>query len=144
MKKSVVILIAIIYVSAIVLVSYLGLREQSFNDITYPESLVIDNQYEIINGEKYITATMNDDGTGSLQLMCRILPEDANNTKIIYAFDDPKYANYITISEDGLITIANSALLDLLEMGYQVDFTINITSQQTSSITDSVKVRFKK
>ena len=137
MKKSVVILIGLIYVASIVLVSYLGLKAQSSNDITYPEKLVIENEYEITNGEKYIEAKANVDGTGTLQLRCKILPEDANNTKILYTLEDA-IKEFVTVTEDGLVS-ANEIIVDA-----KYDFIIYITSQEDTSIRDYVKIRFVK
>ena len=137
MKKSVIILIALIYVASIVLVSYLGRKAKSYNDIIYPESLVIENEYYTVNGEKHIDVTANADGTGTLQFNCKILPDNANNKTIIYTVDD-NLKNYVTISEDGLLT-ANELIVDA---GY--DFKVYIASQETISIRDYVWVSFTK
>ena len=138
MKKSVVILIGLIYVASIVLVSYLGLKAKSYNDIIYPESLVIENEYEIIKGEKHIDVKANTDGTGTLQLLCKILPENANNTKILYSIADDAVKDFVTLTEDGLLT-AEEIIVDT---GYE--FVIYITSQENPSIRDYVWIRFVK
>lgn len=138
MKKSVVILIGLIYVASIVLVSYLGLKAKSYNDIIYPESLVIENEYEIIKGEKHIDVKANTDGTGTLQLLCKILPENANNTKILYSIADDAVKDFVTLTEDGLLT-AEEIIVDT-----KYEFVIYITSQENPSIRDYVWVRFVK
>lgn len=137
MKKSVVILIGLIYAASIVLVSYLGLNAKSYNDIVYPESLVIENEYETVKGEKHIDVKANADGTGTLQLLCKILPEDAKNKTILYTVDD-NLKDFVTISEDGLL-IADKIIVDA-----RYEFMVHIVSQEKPSIRDYVWVRFTK
>ena len=138
MKKSVIILIGLIYVASIVLVSYLGLKAKSYNDITYAESLVIENDYEVgING-KEITVKANADGTATFQFICKVLPENAKNTKIIYTVDD-FVKNHVTISESGLLT-ADDIIVGLDDY----DFKVYIASDENPSIRDSVWIRFEK
>ena len=137
MKKSVIILIALIYAASIVLVSYLGLRPKSYNDIIYPESLVIENKYETVKGEKHIDVKANEDGTGTFQFICKILPDDAKNKTIIYTVDD-NVKDFVTISSDGLLT----ADAIIVETGFE--FKVYITSQEKPSIRDSVWIRFVK
>ena len=135
MKKSVVILIGLIYVASIVLVSYLGLTAKSYNDIVYPESLVIENDHQTIKGEKHIDVKANADGTGTLQFICKILPEDAQNKTIIYTVDN-NVKSFVTITEDGLLT-ANKTLVDA-----KYEFVVYMSSQEKPSIRDHVWVRF--
>lgn len=138
MKKSVIILIALIYVASIVLVSYLGLKAKSYNDIIYPESLVIENEYYTVKGEKHIDVKANDDGTGTLQFNCKILPDDAKNKTIIYTLGDEAVKSYVTIDQNGLLT-ADELIVDT---GYE--FMVYVTSQEKPSIRDSVWIRFTK
>ena len=49
MKKSVVILIGLIYVASIALVGFLGLQAKFYNDVIYLES------FEILTGVPYLT-----------------------------------------------------------------------------------------
>ena len=137
MKKSVIILIGLIYVASIVLVSYLGLRAKSYNDIIYPESLVIENEYYMVKGEKHIDVKANEDGRGTFQFNCKILPEDANNTTISYTIDDA-VTDFVTISDDGLL-VADEIMV---QTGYE--FMVYITSQENPAIRDSVWMRFTK
>ena len=136
MKKSVIILIALIYVASIVIVSYLGLKPKSYNDIIYPESLIIENEYNTINGEKHIDVKANEDGTGTFQFICKILPDDANNKTVIYTIADDAVKDFVTITEDGLLTV-DSIIVDT-----RYEFVVYISSQEKSSIRDHVWIRF--
>lgn len=103
MKKSVIILISLIYVASIALVGFLGLQAKSYNDVIYAESLEILNDYTVERetGNKIIVFRPTD-GENSLQFECKVTPDNASDTKIIYALDsDCKFA---TIDENGLMT----------------------------------------
>ena len=107
MKKSVIIVIALIYIAAIALVSFLGLKPKTYNDITYVESIKVTSDREItkIKGEDTILFIneFKADGTRTVQLYCEVKPDNATNPKINYVLE--KDNDYATVDENGLITI---------------------------------------
>lgn len=111
MKKSVVIIIALIYVVAIALVSFLGLNPKTHLDNVYVESITVTSDREItmINGEDtiYFKNEFKDDGEGGkvrrVQLYCEVKPENATNPKINYVLEEDN--TFATVDENGLITI---------------------------------------
>ena len=84
MKKSVVILIAIIYIAAIPLVNILGLKDKQYNieidvaDIVLDESIPTQK-----DGQRRVDITDEDgDGVWEYQIAYQILPENATNKSV--------------------------------------------------------------
>ena len=107
MKKSVIIVIALIYIAAIALVSFLGLNPKTYNDITYVESIKVtsDREIEKYQGEDiiYFLNEFKADGTRTIQLYCEVKPDNATNPKINYVLE--KDNDFATVNDNGLITI---------------------------------------
>jgi nitrogen fixation-related uncharacterized protein len=107
MKKSVVIVIALIYVAAIALVSFWGLNAKTYNDNVYVESITVtaDHEITLVKGEDSIhfLNEFKADGTRTVQLYCEVKPADATNPKVNYVLE--KDNTVATVNENGLITI---------------------------------------
>lgn len=133
MKKSVIIVIALIYIAAIALVSFLGLNPKVYNDITYVESIKITSDREIkkIQGEDSIhfINEFKADGTRTVQLYCEVKPDNATNSKVNYVLE--KDNTYATVDENGLITITES--------GTHI-FPIFIVSDENTSISQKIVI----
>ena len=133
MKKSVIIVIALIYIAAIALVSFLGLNPKIYNDITYVESIKVTSDREIkkIQGEDSIhfINEFKADGTRTIQLYCEVKPDNATNSKVNYVLE--KDNTYATVDENGLITITES--------GTHI-FPIFIVSDENTSISQKIVI----
>ena len=112
MKKSVVILIALIYVVSIALVSFFGLQFKVFNEIIPVESIELLNKptdyQEKTNSETgeleiipYFVISPNANGERVFQIEVRVHPDDATDKKVEYSYDTSK--TFVTVSEDGLV-----------------------------------------
>jgi hypothetical protein len=133
MKKSVVILIALIYAASIVLVGYLGLKAKTYNDVFPVERLEILTEYQenAATGDKYIIFNSNGSGDNTIQFECRVLPDTATDKGIIY-----KLANdctIATISDDGLLTFTTDEISSL---------TVYIYANQNPVIQEEITVYF--
>ena len=131
MKKSVVILIALIYVSSIALVGFLGLQAKSYNEVVYVESIEVLSDYAVDTSTltKYITVY----GESTLQLECRVLPDKASNKKIIYKL--PKGCTNATIDENGLLTFVG-------DTSKYFSVTVYINSDQNTTISDKILIYY--
>ena len=133
MKKSVIIVIALIYVTAIVLVSFLGLNPKTYNQNIYVESIKITSDREITNikGEDaiYFINEFKADGTRTVQLNCEVVPDNATNKKVNFTLE--KENTYATVDENGLITITAP--------GHQV-FPVFITADDNTSISYKIMI----
>ncbi len=133
MKKSVVIVIALIYVVAIALVSFLGLNPQTYNDNIYVESLTVtsDREIEMINGEDTIHFLNefedSERTTRKVQLYCEVKPANATNPKVNYVLEAEN--TFATVDENGLITITGN--------GTRV-FTVYVVSAEKATISKKI------
>lgn len=105
MKKSTVILIAIIYVASIVVISVLGLKGRIYNEI-YPVTAIeclnqSDRNTEVIDdyqgtGLKLIKVPFTEEGTiesgvpeGTMvQFVYRVLPDNATNKRVKFEYNE--------------------------------------------------------
>ena len=107
MKKSVVILIAIIYVASIALVSFFGLQYQNFFEIVYTEQIELlgDNIKTNDKGEKYVVILPDEQGNYAYQIQYRVHPDNATNSKVDFVFDHEKAdKSSISVDENGVVT----------------------------------------
>lgn len=103
MKKSVIVLIAIIYVAAIGLVSFYGLKFKVFEEVIPVESV------ELLNtglktdskGEPYVVISPDSQGRRQFQLEYRVHPDNATETKV--RFEIESASGTATVSESGLV-----------------------------------------
>ena len=106
MKKSVVILIAIIYVAAIALVSFFGLQFKVFEQIVPVEKIEILNtglkENELFG--KYAVVTLDENNEAKYLIECRVYPDDATNKEISFAYD--LQTKNVTVDEKGLVTFS--------------------------------------
>ena len=135
MKKSVVILIALIYVASIAVVGFLGLKAKSYNDVIYVESLEILTDYEVDKntGNKYIRFFSSQVGSNSLQIECRVKPDNVSDDTIIYKLDPD--CTVATIDASGLLTFTQ-------EDPTVVSAKVYIYSNQDPTIADEIIVYF--
>ena len=106
MKKSVIILIAIIYISAIAIVSFFGMSAERFEEIVYVQDVNLTNEGlkpgNQATGEYYTFISADSDGIYRYQLEVEVLPNNATDKTVDYTFE----ANpAVTVDENGLVTI---------------------------------------
>ena len=105
MKKSVIILIAIIYISAIAVVSFFGLQFKVFDPVVDVERIEILNEGlkpgGTSTGDYYTVIFPEADGTYRFKIDTRVYPDDATNQKVEYVFDDNPA---VSVDETGLVT----------------------------------------
>ena len=129
MKKSVVILIAIIYISSVALVSFFGLQHKTFNEIIYVEKIEILNEnYKLDqNGEKYITVR----GENKLQIDWRVYPDNATNKEVDFVYDTTN--TKFTVDENGVVTCSTG----------KGAITVQIVAKDGTGIKDKILINFR-
>ena len=129
MKKSVVILIGIIYIASIALVSFFGLQAKVYNEKVYAERVEIINENVTVDeqtGELIIYHFLSRDGN-TLQLYYRVYPDNTTNSKVSFQYDTQK--TYVSINNDtGVVTFTESG-------------TITVTVRATDGSGASAKVK---
>ena len=111
MKKSVVILIAVIYVAAIALVSFFGIKSELLEETVYVSGieLVGDTIITSANGSKSVRVYLDANGNGEYQLDWRVTPTNATNTKVIFNYDKSK--TYVSVDENGLVKFVRPGVI---------------------------------
>lgn len=110
MKKSVVILIALIYVAAIALVSFFGLQFKVFEEVIPVESVEITNdgqKYSPSQGD-YIIVMPNEKGERRLKIDYHVYPDNASNTEVDFAYEQSHVAS---VDEYGVVTFTGPGML---------------------------------
>ena len=105
MKKSVVILIGIIYIASIALVGFLGIAFKEFDPVIPVEDVTITNtnlKYDPKTWGKYTTIYPDKDGNLTYQIEYKISPSNASNGEVDFLTDSTS----VTISETGLVTFS--------------------------------------
>ena len=109
MKKSVVIIIALIYVASIALVSFFGLQFKVFEEVISVERVEIINEgqkHSATQGD-YIVIYPDEKGERRIKIDYRVYPDNASNTTVDFAYEDVDYA---TVDEYGVVTFTKSGV----------------------------------
>lgn len=87
MKKSVIILIGIIYIASIVFISFFGMKMVLYNETVYVEKVecINDDIKENSSGEKYII--LNYEEGLVYQIRWRVYPDNASNKEVEFVYD---------------------------------------------------------
>jgi hypothetical protein len=118
MKKSVILTIAVIYIFAIVIVGFIGIRQGAYNENVYVDDIVIisDNykkydattdvgKQKIEEGYEGYIQTNFKEGL-KIEIKCQVKPDNATLKKLQYSVDDPNNQNYKLVeNSDGTATI---------------------------------------
>ena len=113
MKKSVIILIALIYVASVALVSFFGLQFKVFEEIIPVERVDITNEgleYNEIWGDYIVIDKANEKGEVRYQINYHVYPENATNTKVNFSYQaSPE--GCATIDEFGVVSFSSIGMI---------------------------------
>ncbi len=131
MKKSVVIIIAVSYCLAIVVVTLFGLNFQTFNTITYVTQVEIIDSNAKYNSEgtKYIILSPDEEGKREYQLAWKVTPDNATNKAVTFDYDTSK--DFVSIDENGLVTFTTPGVI-----------TVTVKAADGTSCSDKIKIYF--
>ena len=113
MKKSVIVLIGVIYVLAVFAVSFFGLKTEVYNEKVYIEEIKIINEgvKQTSNGENYVIIEYDEDSPHYI-IQRKIYPEHATTKVVEYVYDTTNpYASVdndtglVTFNQEGAITV---------------------------------------
>ncbi|MCL2751512.1 MAG: hypothetical protein FWE62_02015 [Firmicutes bacterium] len=132
MRKSVILMIAVIFVLGVVLVNMFGMKFYSFVETVYPEKIVFTGEkftVSTVKGERYrsITKTYAADNQGlmTIQLYWEITPADASDSVILRSDNDK-----VTVNQKGLVVISE----------YVESFVITVTAESKTTVKDRLMV----
>ena len=132
MKKSVIIIIAIIFVVSIALVNFLGVNPKVFNEVVYVSEIsFVDENIKIgEEGDKYIRLSPDENGERKYQIQYLIGPENASNKEVRFAYDGKN--GLASIDENGLVTFTKKGSI-----------IVTITPADGSNCSDTLTINFK-
>ena len=134
MKKSVIIIISVIFVISIALVNFLGVNPKVFNEIIYVSnvSFVDENIKTGTDSEgkeyKYIRLSPDENGERTYQINYSIGPDNATNKGVRYAISSKS----ATVDENGLVTFTKKG-----------DAVVTIMPIDGSNCSDTLTISFK-
>ena len=127
MKKSVVILIGIIYVASIALVSFFGLKHKVFEEVVSVSSIEILNEggeYSEKFGHYFVVEPDND-GVRAFRIEYRAHPDSATNNTVSFSGSN----KVATVDKTGLVVFEKPGSI-----------TVMITANDGSGVTEKVTV----
>ena len=127
MRKSVAILIGIIYIVSIVIVGFFGLKIKGYDTTTYVSEVAFvgDDIRVVDDGTKQIVIEYSEGLT--YQLQWKVSPDDATHPEVRFGYDET--TNVGEVNQDGLITFYRQGVISVF-----------IHSTDGSSKNDYVKV----
>ena len=114
MKKSVVILIAVIYVMAVVLVSFFGIQAELLEETIYVKGIEIINKDTDLADDgvtKTVDIYFNGKETAGYQIQWRVTPTNASNQKVFLNYDTTK--TFVTVDENGQVTFTRPGVITI-------------------------------
>lgn len=92
MKKSVIIIIGVIYIASIVLIGFFGMKITAYDEILYVTKIECLNQNATTSSDGTLTLMFNYDSSKSpeenvLQIEWKVYPEDASNKRVAFVYD---------------------------------------------------------
>ena len=110
MKKSVVIIIALIYIASIALVSFFGLQFKVFEEVIPVERVEITNEGQkfVDSIGDYIVISPNEKGERRFKIDYHVYPDNASNTEVDFAYEE---IEGVTVDEYGVVTFTNPGVL---------------------------------
>ncbi len=112
MKKSVVILILVIYLASVALVSFFGLQYKTFDEVIYTERIEFLNEdIQENNDGSYYARAKKDESTGLwvYQIKYRVYPDNASNKEVDFQYD-PQKTGVTVDTETGIVTFEGGVL----------------------------------
>ncbi len=111
MKKSVVILIALIFIASVVSVSFFGLKFKTFDEIVYVSNIELldENLKTNDQGEKYVVIYPDENGDRKYQIKYRVHPDNATDDGVIFAYDEENA--FATVDENGVVTFTKKGAI---------------------------------
>ena len=133
MKKSVIIIIALVFVISVALVNFLGVNHKIFDEVISVSEISFSDERIGIDektGEKYLVLSPDESGNRIYQIQYVIGPENATDKNVLFAYDSQN--GLASIDENGVVTFTRSGTIF-----------VTITPADGSDCSDTLKIKFK-
>ena len=112
MKKSVVILIAVVYIAAVALVSFFGIQAELLEETIYVNKIeIVNKDVTVKDGQKSVDVYFNGNETVEYQLDWRVYPTNATNTNVVFNYDEQK--TFVSVDKNGLVTFTRPGVIKI-------------------------------
>ena len=134
MKKSIVIIIGVIYIASIIFIGFFGMKMTAYNPTIYATKIECTND-EVKPKEdyKYILAYYDPSKPASenvYQILWKVYPEDCTNKKVVFVYD--KDSEVASVDDFGRVWIKKSGI-----------FYVTIQNEIKNTIQEKIMFYFK-
>ena len=128
MKKSVIVLIGVIYVLAVFAVSFFGLKTQVYNEKVYISNIEIMNEGVKVTtvGENYVIIDYDEESPYFI-IQRKIYPEDATTKVVEYVYDTTN--PFASVDSTGVVTFTSAGAI-----------TVYVTAKDGSGVVTTLKI----
>lgn len=127
MKKSVIVLIGVIYVMAIFAVSFFGMKTKIYDEKIYIENIEITNDNLLVVGsEQYLIVDYDGEDT-KVVITRRIYPDNATKKVVEYIYDET--ITYASVDSFGVVTFTRPGAI-----------TVYVTAKDGSAVSTSLTI----
>ena len=128
MRKSVIILIGVIFVLAVFTVSFFGLKTQVYDEKIYISKIEIINEdvKQTNSGENYIIIDYDEDNPNFI-IQRKIYPENATTKVVEYLYDETN--PFATVDSTGVVTFTSSGAI-----------TVYVSAKDGSGVMTTLKI----
>ena len=135
MKKSIILIIFILYLGAIVMLGFFGMKLTAYQQQIYATEILLMNDDIKSNDSigQYIEVDYNPElgeEENIYLLQWRVMPEDCTNKRVNFVYDDSK--DQIDLQENGIMTIKRKGVV-----------TLKIVSVTTPTVYQIIKIIIK-
>ena len=126
MKKSVIVLISIIYIASIAIVTFFGLKHNTFfDDVSVAQITIVNEGIRYTrDGQKYIVIPQGDN---TFQIEYTISPEDAVNKNVEFIYDEQ--STIASVDSNGLVTFNKIGSI-----------TVTVTASDGNGASDTIEI----
>lgn len=130
MKKSVIVLIFLIYLASIVFINIFGMKILSYDEQIYTQSIeCINSDMTLHSSGEYKWVMLNYTDGLTYTIEHRVYPENATNRKATYIYDTS--SPYFSIDKNGICTFKNITSSDV--------FTVTLKTSDGTNKTTIIK-----
>ena len=109
MKKSVLIVIGLVYIASILIIGFFGMRQVVYSNIIYVREIECINEEARDMGDYKLIIIDYIEGNTGVQLSYRVTPDDATNKEVQFVYNEEQ--NVASVTELGAVIFNSPGLI---------------------------------
>ena len=109
MKKSVLIVIGLVYIASILIIGFFGMRQVVYSNIIYVREIECINEEARDMGDYKMIIVDYIEGNTGVQLSYRVTPDDAKNKEVRFIYDENQ--TVATVTDLGTVVFNSPGLI---------------------------------